>query len=83
MATSDVQDTLDLALESSPIAQARVVHRPRLLTDNGPSYTSGDLARYLEAKRITHTRGAPYHPQTQRKIEPWHQTLKNRILLEN
>ncbi len=28
-------------------------------------------------------RGAPYHPQTQGKIEPWHQTLKNRILLEN
>ncbi len=29
------------------------------------------------------TRGAPYHPQTQGKIERWHQTLKNRILLEN
>jgi len=27
--------------------------------------------------------GAPYHPQTQGKIERWHQTLKNRILLEN
>ena len=30
-----------------------------------------------------HSRGAPYHPQTQGKIERWHQTLKNRILLEN
>jgi transposase InsO family protein len=28
-------------------------------------------------------RGAPYHPQTQGKIERWHQTLKNRILLDN
>ena len=28
-------------------------------------------------------RGAPYHPQTQGKIERWHQPLKNRILLEN
>jgi putative transposase len=28
-------------------------------------------------------RGAPHHPQTQGKIERWHQTLKNRILLEN
>jgi transposase InsO family protein len=28
-------------------------------------------------------RGAAYHPQTQGKIERWHQTLKNRILLEN
>ena len=32
---------------------------------------------------MRHTRGAPYHPQTQGKIERWHQTLKNRILLEN
>ena len=32
---------------------------------------------------MTHVRGAPYHPQTQGKIERWHQTLKNRILLEN
>lgn len=27
--------------------------------------------------------GAPYHPQTQGKIERWYQTLKNRIQLEN
>jgi hypothetical protein len=26
---------------------------------------------------------APYHPMSQGKIERWHQTLKNRILLEN
>ena len=32
---------------------------------------------------MDHVRGAPYHPQTQGKIERWHQTLKNRILLEN
>jgi len=32
---------------------------------------------------MQHIRGAPYHPMTQGKIERWHQTLKNRILLEN
>jgi transposase InsO family protein len=32
---------------------------------------------------MEHVRGAPYHPQTQGKIERWHQTLKNRILLNN
>jgi hypothetical protein len=30
-----------------------------------------------------HLRGAPFHPQTHGKIERWHQTLKNRIPLEN
>jgi putative transposase len=30
-----------------------------------------------------HMGGAPCHPQTQGKIERLHQTLKNRILLEN
>jgi transposase InsO family protein len=34
-------------------------------------------------KGMEHTCGAPCHPQTQGKIERWHQTLKNRILLEN
>src|SRR5262245_23239363 len=32
---------------------------------------------------MAHVRAAPYHPMTQGKIERWHQTLKNRILLEN
>ena len=56
---------------------------PRLLSDNGSSYVSGELADWLGDKGMDHVRGAPYHPQTQGKIERWHQTLKNRILLEN
>jgi putative transposase len=32
---------------------------------------------------VSELKGAPYHPMTQGKIERWHQTLKNRILLEN
>ena len=32
---------------------------------------------------MTHTRGRPYHPQTQGKIERWHRSMKNQILLEN
>ena len=57
--------------------------KPRLLSDNGPSYIAGELAEYIEAQKMSHMRGAPFHPQTQGKIERWHQTLKNRILLEN
>ena len=69
--------------EASGLDQARVVHRPRLLSDNGSSYISADLAKWLDGQDMDHVRGSPYHPMTQGKIERWHQTLKNRILLEN
>ena len=83
MKAEDVTDTLELALQASGCDEAKVVHRPRLLSDNGSSYISGHLADWLDDKDMQHIRGAPYHPQTQGKIERWHQTLKNRILLQN
>ena len=83
MKAGDVTDTLEIALQASGCDQANVVNKPRLLSDNGASYISGDLAEWLDHKGMSHVRGAPYHPQTQGKIERWHQTLKNRILLEN
>ena len=83
MTADDVTATLKLTLEASGCNRANVVHKPRLLSDNGSSYISGDLAEWLEDHGMDHLRGAPYHPQTQGKIERWHQTLKNRILLEN
>jgi len=83
MRAQDVTDTLELALAASGCDQVHVLHKPRLLSDNGPSYVAGELADYLAGKGMSHVRGAPFHPQTQGKIERWHQTLKNRILLEN
>jgi len=83
MKAEDVTTTLDLALQASGLDQAKHADRPRLLSDNGSSYIAGDLAKWLDARNIKHLRGAPYHPMTQGKIERWHQTLKNRILLEN
>jgi transposase InsO family protein len=83
MKAEDAIATLDLALRASGLEQAAPVRRPRLLSDNGSSYVADDLAKWLEARKIEHLRSAPYHPMTQGKIERWHQTLKNRILLEN
>ena len=83
MKAEDVTDTLEMALRASGCDHANVVHKPRLLSDNGSSYIAGDLKDYLDDKGMEHVRGAPNHPQTQGKIERWHQTLKNRILLEN
>ena len=35
------------------------------------------------SRAMAHTRGKPYHPMTQSKIERWHRSMKNDILLEN
>ena len=83
MKAPDVTATLDLALAASGLDHMTVAHRPRLLSDNGSSYVASDLADWLDKQNIEHVRGAPFHPQTQGKIERWHQTLKNRILLEH
>src|SRR5689334_19582480 len=83
MRAEDVTATLEMALNASGVDQAKVLHRPRLLSDNGSSYVSDDLAKWMKRHDMAHVRGAPYHPMTQGKIERWHQTLKNRILLEN
>ena len=83
MTSRDVTETLELAMQASGCDQADVVHKPRLRSDNGSSYIAGELADWIADNEMSHVRGAPYHPQTQGKIERWHQTLKNRILLEH
>jgi putative transposase len=83
MAAADVTATLDRALQASGLDQLPVNQRPRLLSDNGPSYVASDLAEWLDEHGMRHTRGKPYHPMTQGKIERWHLSLKSRILLEN
>jgi len=81
MKAADVTATIELALTASGLDGGG--KRPRLLSDNGSSYIASDLATWLHDAGMTHTRGAPNHPMTQGKIERWHQTMKNRVLLEN
>ena len=83
MRAEDVTATIQMALVASGCNQATVRHKPRLLSDNGSCYISGELANWLGEQKMRHIRGAPFHPQTQGKIERWHQTMKNRVLLEN
>ena len=44
MKAEDVTATLNVALKASGLDQAKVIHRPRLLSDNGSSYISSDLS---------------------------------------
>jgi transposase InsO family protein len=83
MAANDVEDTLKMALEFTGLERARVRHRPRLLSDNGPAYLSKELKVFLKRKHIEHIRGAPYHPMTQGKIERYHRSLKNIVKLQH
>ena len=83
MATTDVTETLDEALALTGVHSVRVRHRPRLLSDNGPAYVSKDLRDYLAQQGMTHTRGRPYHPQTQGKIERYHRSMKNVVKLQH
>jgi len=79
----DVKELLDLAINVTGINRIHVKLKPRLLSDNGPCYLSHQLREYLSTHGIRHTRGAPYHPMTQGKIERYHRSLKNVINLEN
>ena len=83
MSAEDVKDTLDDALAKTEVEQVKVRHKPRLLSDNGPCYISRELREYLAEKEMCHTRGRPYHPQTQGKIERYHRTMKNVVKLRN
>jgi putative transposase len=86
MRADDVTDTLEQALAASQaaimlrhVAQAAPAQRQRRF-----SYIAAELTGMARsAQGMSIFAGAPLHPQTQGKIERWHQTLKNRILLEN
>jgi hypothetical protein len=66
MKAGDVTDTLELALKASGCDQATVFHKPRLLSDNGSSYISGDLAEWLDDQSMEHAkpRSTPSSPTT-------------------
>ncbi len=83
LGTDDVKETLEIALHRTGLKQVKVKHRPRLLSDNGPCFISGALKDYLRQNMIDHIRGAPYHPMTQGKIERFHRSMKNVVLLRN
>lgn len=77
-----IADAMEEALERA----RREGHNPRqpttMLSDNGPGFIGEVLADYLKAKRIPHIFGAPYHPQTQGKVERLNRKMKEAMCLE-
>ena len=82
MTAADAQETLDEAIAKTALTHIKVRYRPRLLSDNGPSFLSGDFKAYLKQFHVQHIRSAPYHPMTQGKIERYHRSMKNVVKLD-
>jgi putative transposase len=80
MQATDVERTVQSALKASSLKSGQ---RPRMLSDNGSAYVSGYLKKYLKGEGIEHIRSAPFHPMTQGKIERYHRSMKNVLLLEH
>ena len=80
MMAEDVKKTLDIAIANTGINH--VYQRPRLLSDNGSCFIAAELKRYLEDHKMRHIRSKIYHPMIQGKIERYHRSMKNLILLD-
>ena len=80
MESVDAKRVVGNAVKEACIADQE---RPRLLTDNGSCYISTEFRKFIEEEDFGHVQGAPYHPQTQGKIERYHRTMKNVVKLEN
>lgn len=81
MNAEDVKRTVNRALAKATLKDGQ---RPKLLSDNGSCYISGELKSFMKQEvNIKHIHGAPLHPQTQGKIERYHRTMKNVVKLEH
>ncbi len=70
-----IQDAVDL----TGMTEILLVDRTRLLSDNGPGYVSRAFGDYPRLVGIRHILASPYHPQTNGKIERYHQSIKREV----
>jgi putative transposase len=74
MTEADVEITLQRAREAFPDAQ------PRIITDNGPQFIAKDFKEFIRISGMTHVRTSPYYPQSNGKLERFHQTIKGECI---
>ena len=74
MKERDVEIILQRAREAVPGAM------PRVITDNGPQFLARDFKAFIKLSGMTHVRTSPFYPQSNGKIERWHQSLKKECI---
>ena len=74
MREADVEIILQKAKERMPQA------RPRIISDNGPQFIAKDFKEFIRVSDMTHVRTSPHYPQSNGKIERWHQSLKRECI---
>jgi putative transposase len=74
MTEADVEIILQRAKEIVPGAT------PRIISDNGPQFISRDFKEFIRISGMTHVRTSPYYPQSNGKIERWHQSIKRECI---
>jgi transposase InsO family protein len=74
MREADVEIVLERAREQFPKAS------PRIISDNGPPFVARDFKEFIRLCGMTHVRTSPFYPQSNGKIERWHQSLKGECL---
>ena len=79
MTAASLIDVVQDAVDVTGMTDVPVEDRTRLLSDNGPGYISRSFREYLQLVGIRHVLAAPFHPQTNGKLERYHQTLKRGV----
>jgi len=74
MTEADVEIVLQRAKEAFPD-----VH-PQIISDNGPAFIARDFKEFIRLSGMTHVRTSPYYPQSNGKVERWHQSLKRECI---
>ena len=81
MTSGSISEVVEEAIAFTRMRQVPVEDRTRLLSDRGSGYLARAFEEYLEMLGIRHIYCAPHHPQTNGKIERFHETLRARMNL--
>jgi putative transposase len=81
MTSGSISEVVEQAIAFTSMRQVPVEDRTKLLSDRGSGYLARAFEEYLEMLGIRHIYCAPHHPQTNGKIERFHETLRARMNL--